>query len=521
MSIYCPALFFLVFCVFCRAETDLPSVQRNIKKKIREEAKNREGAYYRETLKNRDYQDSADLARARGRLKFERSRDAEAERLMKNGPIVLNDLLTLSLEFNSEVLATRAHLRAVQGEGLINFSRFLPHVDFLLHSQRVDSGFAGASKVEDRSIRVTQTFLEFGAENDTGVALRQSRREALFSYEEAVARTLQNVRIRFYTILLWQEQIQERQVLLDEYRTRYENMRELEKVRRVLEVDVLTSRLNVLHEEARINALEKELYRQKVDLLRYAGFPVHLTDFTLKGGMVPFGLEMEKCVDLALRRSTAVAQSRAGMDEHGRLARRSLWAFGPDLKLDLTWLKDKNGAGVTVGQSNGTTTVSGFAEQYLKGPEGILLPNEFLKPGDEGWTVDFQATMPLFQGFYAWGKRKKEKALLEQSSFELRATMDSVEISVRKAFQNMLEQQKELDILKETAEISRERLKIQESLKELGKITDNELETFRNRFFEDQGAYYGAEIALIVTQEELRYEMRWFETDTANESDAK
>ena len=48
-------------------------------------------------------------------------------------------------------------------------------------------------------------------------------------------------------------------------------------------------------------------------------------------------------------------------------------------------------------------------------------------------------------------------------------------------------------------------------LKEIGKISDNELETFRNQFFADQNAYYDKEIALVVAQEALRSAICWFD----------
>ncbi len=55
---------------------------------------------------------------------------------------------------------------------------------------------------------------------------------------------------------------------------------------------------------------------------------------------------------------------------------------------------------------------------------------------------------------------------------------------------------------------------MQERLKELGKITDNELETFRERFFADQDNYFEKQIDLVEAQERLRLAMRYFEPVT-------
>jgi outer membrane protein TolC len=186
----------------------------------------------------------------------------------------------------------------------------------------------------------------------------------------------------------------------------------------------------------------------------------------------------------------------------------------------MKWQRDKNALGFSTDRDNGTYRVGGFAEKYLNTPDSLAVPlGSSYIPGPGRWRFDVSAQIPLFQGLSAFGKQKRERALLEQSSFDLRRVMDSVELEVRNAYQNMLEQEKALEILKETAAISRERLKIEESLKELGKITDNELETFRNIFFEDQGQYYGAGVACIERQEELRYQMRWFEPDTGKDNE--
>ena len=67
----------------------------------------------------------------------------------------------------------------------------------------------------------------------------------------------------------------------------------------------------------------------------------------------------------------------------------------------------------------------------------------------------------------------------------------------------------------EKVKISKERLRIKNRLKELGRITDNELETFRNQFFNDQDAAFRKEIDLVEAQERVRYVMRYFDSEPA------
>jgi outer membrane protein TolC len=486
--------------------------QKTINKNLTEQVREKDGKSAWQSHKQAEYQTKEGVLRGRGHLKREKAREKAFQDLTAAGPIPLEQVLYACLEYNDRVSAARAGMAAAQGERLINLSRFLPHISFDLRHQAVDT--AGASKAEanSQSLVLSQKLLEFGAESDSSIAARAYMRNSLFGFESEVSAVLSGARKKFYTVLLRQQQIEERGVLLKEYRERHEKMAELEKVRRVLEVDVLTSRLNVLHEEARINALNRDLLRQKMDLMKLAGFPVHQTEFKLQGAITPFTLPLDTCVDIAFRRSTGIARARAELYEQERVARRTWWTHAPDLDLMLKWQEDENAAGVAVSREQDTYGVSGFAERFLKGPAADLWGyGEIMTPENRGWYVDLKASIPLFQGFYAFGRQKKEKARLRQAFYDLRAAMDSVELKVRKFYQEMLEVQKEVEILKETSSISRERLRIQEKLKELGKISDNELETFRTRFFQDQGMYYNKETELIHVQENLRHEMRWFE----------
>ena len=73
------------------------------------------------------------------------------------------------------------------------------------------------------------------------------------------------------------------------------------------------------------------------------------------------------------------------------------------------------------------------------------------------------------------------------------------------------EEERAAEILRETVEISKKRLQINERLKELGQISDDALETFRNRFFSDQDRYFEKQLNLIEARERLRTAMRYFE----------
>ena len=59
--------------------------------------------------------------------------------------------------------------------------------------------------------------------------------------------------------------------------------------------------------------------------------------------------------------------------------------------------------------------------------------------------------------------------------------------------------------------IERRRLEIQERLRDLGQVTDNQVETFRDRFFLAQERLFRTQDAYIAAVEDLRGVMGYFE----------
>ena len=223
-------------------------------------------------------------------------------------------------------------------------SRFLPKLSYLLDDDTVKPEDETREHDSVSIFRLSQTILEFGKDNEKDVTLRQSERDALFNYENAVRAALFDVRRIFFTILLRQQQLGERQELLKEFRERYRQIQALQETQRVLEVDVLTARLNVLNEETRINSLEKEILRKKIDLLHLMGLPVGVPAFQIEGKVDRFTMPLEAAVDLGLQRSTAAIEARANLVEEERALKQLWWQYAPDVTV-MGLMKGKRGAG--------------------------------------------------------------------------------------------------------------------------------------------------------------------------------
>ena len=485
------------------------NIQDIVREKLADQSVAQNGAERWEQFKTDDFQMSEDVERDPARLDIEMAGEEAALNLIDAGPVSLADCLAHGLEFNDRVKAARAVIRSVGGDALIANSRFLPRLVYDLSasiSENAGRNFAHGAVAGF-------TLLEIGKDNPVDVSLREIERQALFRYEAAVTDVLSEVRLTFFTILLKQQQLAARGKLRDEFTARYDRIVSLEALQRVLEVDVLTAKLNVLNEESRINALKKEIQRQKMDLSHAMGLPLEMSDFDLAGGPEKLELSPEGAVSVAWRRSTRIAWARVAVFEQDRVVRQLIWDWLPDVHMQVGKSGSLGSVGVDFESVDGVYGTRPFAERVVGGrnDRSFEIDPTLLGPGGLGWSWNVDLTLPIFSGLERTGRYKREKAFLERNRHLLCDVISLTERDASKAYQTVLEEAKETDILEETVRISKERFRVQERLKELGEVTDDELETFRERFFSDQDAYFVQQIRLVEAQERLRREMRYFE----------
>lgn len=489
------------------------AVQNRIEGYLTQQRDQTDGAGRLTDFQSRDYQQADEIERIRRQTGRDREQLKLAAEESQRQPLTLEQCLLLAMQFNSQVLGAHAEMQAVGGEELVVRSRFVPKLSYRMDTEQIEHRDGDTGGATDKLFHLEQRFLEFGRDSVLDVALREQQRAALFTYENVIRQMLFDTRRVYFTILLRQQQIEQRQALLREFEQRYQQISELEDARRVREVDVLTARLNVLNEQFRINALEKEIQRQKIALIRLLGLPVQQDKLQIAGSFTDFDINVEKAVELALLRSTEVAQSRAVVWEQARQARQIKWQNAPEVSMR-GGFKSADGE-ATVGLSRdaaGTYGVDGAVDARLDNANQQFADIDFFPYFDqEGWFFTLGLDAPIFDGGVTKGRKIREYARLERARYDLRGMVEQVEVDVRQAYQTLLERKTELAIQAETVVISKQRLHVQEQLKDLGKISDDELETFRNRFFDDQDAYFRQQIAVMEAQERLRFAMRYFD----------
>ncbi|MCF7975501.1 MAG: TolC family protein [Phycisphaerae bacterium] len=435
--------------------------------------------------------------------------------------LLLSQCLQQAFVRNSRIKQVREGILALGGSQLIVGSRFLPSVNIVTQLEReLNQTSDEGTSLATMGAVVQQRLLEYGKDHPIDVSLRQEQRDALFAYEDTVALTFSNVRRAFYVVLLKQAQINTRQTLLSQFQQQYERkQKRLDAGNLSVKIEVLTARLNVLNEQTQINALQRELFNRKMDLMHLIGLPVGADQVTFQGESDPFGLEtfdMDLMISLALAQSTQVCLAELLVTEQSRVLDQLKYEYFPDLRMTAGYQNANSRMGLALNNQNDTWGLDavgqgGLAESRrdMDGLGYFSQETTVAGPG-EGWHAGLQARIPVFEGRARQGRRIQNKSYLLRLRAALAESRDIIELQVRSAYRLLAEQQFQVQLAQENVAIEKERFAIQEQLRDVGRIDDDALETFRERFFFAQDRLFNQQEFLIKRQEDLREAIRIF-----------
>jgi len=438
--------------------------------------------------------------------------------------LTLQECLRLAFASSNEIKQTREQILAVGGSKIIASSRFLPTVELISQYEHIRDLSAADTKNEDAyslGANFRQRILEYGKDNPIDINLRQEQRQALFSYENRVAFIFSQVRRAFLFIKLKEQQIAARRSLLEQFEKQAQvKLQRMEAGNLSVKIEVLTAKLNVLNEKTVINTLERQRFNQKMELLRLIGLPVGADLVEFEGQMDSFGLDgfnMEGMIDLSLAQSSELALAEALMAEGQRTLDQLRYEYIPDLRFKGGY-QDKYGkVGTEVTNQNDTWGLDLFGQPQVPSTEtehgqslGLYGSEVALSGPEPGWFAGLQMRIPLFEGKARQGRRIEARAALSSFKAALDDQRDRVELNVRQKYKFLSEQQFQVQLAQEGVNIEKERFSIKEQLRDVGKITDDELETFRRSFFAAQDNLFSEQEIMIQRQEDLRLAIRYF-----------
>ncbi len=454
----------------------------------------------------------------------EPARRARRREMMESRTLTLEECLQRAFAGSNEIEQLREQMSLVGGTKLIANSRFLPTVDVVGQFEHARA-FEGGDRSEDASLvsaRVSQRILEWGKDNPIDLALRSDQREALFGYENRVALVLSEVRRAFLFIQLKDQQIAARQDLLEQFETQAQiKQQRMDAGNLSVKIEVLTAQLNVLNEKTRINQLERQKFNRKAELLRLIGLPVGANQVAFEGRSDNFGLEgfdMDGMIQLALAQNSELAFREAVAAERDRALRQLRYEYAPDLRFTGGYQDEFGRAGAEVQNTDDTWGLDLIGEPGAAGSTkseewdglGYFAPGASLPGPDPGWFAAVQLGIPMAEGRARTGRRMQARARLNAALAAAEDQQDRIELDVRQGYMFLCEQKFQVDLAQENVNIEKERFQIQEELRNAGKITDDQLETFRTRFFAAQDNLFDQQERLIERQEDLRLAIRYF-----------
>ena len=121
-----------------------------------------------------------------------------------------------------------------------------------------------------------------------------------------------------------------------------------------------------------------------------------------------------------------------------------------------------------------------------------------------------QLRIPIIEGRAREGRRIEARAILTSFKADLEDRKDLIELAVRQNYKFLTEQEFQVQLAQINVDIENERFIIKTELRDVGKITDDELETFRGKFFGAQDQLFQQQEEMIRRQENLRLAIRYF-----------
>jgi len=437
--------------------------------------------------------------------------------------LTLKDCMRLAITQNKDVLRAWHRIRETElGDRLVTRSRLYPQLEFIWtydkdHEPKHRSGATTVSpdSSSDRSatLQFSQRLFEFGKDASVEVALRAAERKALYDFENTVRSTLSSVREKFFTILLREEQIATHLELIKGFREDYEKKKQrLEQKEATIEpFDVLQGELNVLFEERSINNIERTKSVEEYALLDLMGQPIG-QKIRLEGSQDETTFTVEQCVEQALANSTELAQRREEVAEQQRVLRQVAWEYFPDISLSAGFRREDDEAALTVSNvGSDTWAVDLTGDLMLDEPRSR--DDYYINDTDTSYGVSATVSVPLFEGFRRLGVYNREKERLRQDELLLAKQREEIERLARQRYADMMQAARNVKVAERQVQISRRQLDIQERLKEEipAMVSDQQFETFRNRFFRDQDSFFSEQISFVRAREQLREVMGYFE----------
>jgi outer membrane protein TolC len=438
-----------------------------------------------------------------------RIRLADAE--LPDSVLSLQECFQLARRHNADLRRAFSAVVATQGEEIESWGRFIPRLSLIYGQGEEDS--SGIQKDESVRMEVRQRIAEFGRTTQEEFDRQDRERRAFYDQESEIANVFSSVRRTYFSLTIIDRQLASHDSLLAHYTERLGQAEDRLGQGIGLRTAVLTARLNQLEERERILRLQTDRRQTVARLKELLGLAVLPDGVILEPHEgVPLPHE-DSCVVMALDRSTEIADKKAEVLQAGRALAQTGWDFVlGDISFSAGTYKGDRGVELQMSTDAATRqwAVDAVGTQVLKEASG---EGGFFTPRDTAlrYTASVEVSLPVFQGARRQGDVIQRGATYSQARAEMIATTREIEKRTRDAYYDYELNRRHLAIQSERIAIDQERYALAETQYELGRMSDEGLDAFRERLFSSQDAYFAQEFRVLESEEHLRALIRLFE----------
>lgn len=435
---------------------------------------------------------------------------APVSQAQQGGVLEIETCLALARAHNETLLSARQRVEEIDYDRWVVRSRFFPQVDLETRYNMPDLRHIDSEAFRDEAIlHARQRVLEFGADVPEEVAYRSRMRSARLDYERQTRRVLSQVRRNFYLTIVKGQQIENRREVLDNVREKLRRIRVKYERGVAKEFDLLTAQLDSLEQEAQISVLLGQKARLTFDLLRLMGRGM-VQDVTLVGEVEDFEMRLEDAVAMALSRDVEIERLGEEVAETSRAFHETRLDYLPDIGIKVGMESGDKVLGFDLTRSQRTWRLDASSDVLLLRTGDLPLDSRFITRDTNKFAL-LHFSMPILSGFSRYGQTGAARARLYQVQASFRDRREQVERDVRQHYQTLQDRILQREINTRRLQMDSRRLEIQERLRDLGQVTDNQVETFRDLFFAGQERLFQSQDGYINALENLREVMGYFE----------
>lgn len=424
--------------------------------------------------------------------------------------------IELTLKNNDAV--KKAEKLVERAEATLRVSRaiYLPQVGVTGEYQRQKDSERDAWDYLSRA-QLSVLLAQFGEVPEGLDTAQEAVRKSKIALERVKTDVVHQLRNLWHALILTQEEIAQRRAIEVELVKKLKGTQIKHEKKRVLFLSRLNTELELSEQQLALNELQRRLDVDTAELIRLTGLEP-LTNVSLSQPLPADDITLDAAVELALTNSLTLQDVAGDIARQERIVGETLWNRFPEVSAEARY-RDLR---VLLEQHPGKRTWDATA-RYTP----VLLDRERDVPSlfertpraEEGWALQFNLNIPLFDGKETENLRSAELAELERLHLDYAEKRNLLRVAVRRDYRAVANAHERIEIEQRRVEIYEQRLRAIERV--LDEVTV-ELPNYRGLTFDDafqaqaqfteaQRVFYQARRDHATAKEKLRQTLAWID----------